>query len=177
MVFAAANCALPVQRPCSTQKTSRGSGGAPAGTMRSLPMTRSCLPPLTSSPPRSNSGRLLRLINTRWLTEAPVLGCGSDNGENRDVLVSDGIKEPPIALGPRCGSRRRARRRVDECQAAKSGDTEKSADQGGENRTFHESLLFVNPDPVRANQRGYHSQLERRGGETLQGKWLLVVGF
>src|SRR5437879_10437523 len=35
MVFAAANCELPVQRPCSTQKTSRGSGGAPAGTMRS----------------------------------------------------------------------------------------------------------------------------------------------
>src|SRR6184192_789751 len=46
MVFAAANCAAPVQRPCSTQKTSRGSGGAPTGTMRSLPMTRSCLPPL-----------------------------------------------------------------------------------------------------------------------------------
>src|SRR5256885_2553629 len=50
IVFAAEKFPPEDQRPCSTQKTSRGSGSAPTGTIRSLPMMRSCLPPLTSSP-------------------------------------------------------------------------------------------------------------------------------
>src|SRR5258708_6735561 len=138
MVLAAANCELPVQRPCSTQKTSRGSGGAPTGTMRSLPMTRSCLPPLTSSPARSSNGRLLRLIRTSWLTEAPRGGSGG-----------------------------RFWHRANESQAAESGDTEQAAYEGGENRSFHESLLCVIPDPVRANQRGHDSGLERDRASSL----------
>ena len=97
-----------------------------------------------------------------------VLAVGADDGEDGDVLIGDGIEEPPVTLRSRRGSGRGARCRADESQAPKSGDTEKSADQGGENRTFHESLLCVNPDPVRANQRGYESGLERGGEESLQ---------
>ena len=37
---------------------------APTGTMRSLPMMRSCLPPETTSPARRSSGRLPRLTRT-----------------------------------------------------------------------------------------------------------------
>src|ERR1700737_5482775 len=51
IVFAAVNCELlPIQRPCSTQKTSSGNGSAPAGRTCSLPTHLSCLPHLPSSP-------------------------------------------------------------------------------------------------------------------------------
>src|SRR6266852_4262035 len=100
---------------------------------------------------------------------AGVLAEGADDGEDGDVLIGGGIKEPPVALGPRRRSGRGARGRADKSQAAERGDTKQSADQGGENRTFHESLLCVNPDPVRANQRGHDSGLERGGENFLHG--------
>ena len=42
------------QRPGSTQKTDRSIGSDFGGTMRSTPITRSCLPPVTTSPASSN---------------------------------------------------------------------------------------------------------------------------
>ena len=79
MVLEAANCDPDDQRPCSTQKTSSGSGSAPGATMRSLAMMRSCLPPLTSSPARRSKGRLLRLTQDQLIygRAAIVIGCGS----------------------------------------------------------------------------------------------------
>src|SRR6267378_3291188 len=110
-------------------------------------------PAAPSSRPEGD-GRLLEPITYENISVFPVV---SSYGEDGDVLVGDGLKEPPIALRARRGGGRVARRRADESQAAKSGDTEQTADEGGKNRTFHESLLCVNPDPVRANQRGYDS--------------------
>ena len=59
---------LSVQRPGSIQKTPRSMGSAPAGTMRSLAMTRSCLPPVTISPARRRSGLEELLTRTSVLT-------------------------------------------------------------------------------------------------------------
>src|ERR1700678_3397285 len=62
---------LATQRPGSTQKTFKSTGSLSAGTMRSLPITRSCLPPATISPASSNKGRFELLIKTSRLTSAP----------------------------------------------------------------------------------------------------------
>src|SRR5271163_10074 len=81
IVLASPNCELaPVHRPCSTQKTSSGSGSEPTGTILSFPIIRSCFPPLTSSPASKSNGRLLRLINTNWFTLAPLLYWGTATG-------------------------------------------------------------------------------------------------
>jgi hypothetical protein len=53
---------LSVQRPGSMQKTERSIGSPPAGTMRSLAMTRSCLPPVTISPAKEHEG-LFRVVD------------------------------------------------------------------------------------------------------------------
>src|SRR5712672_3225222 len=65
-----------VQRPGSTQNTLRSTGSLSAGTMRSLPITRSCLPPVTISPASNSNGRLELLTSTNWLTSASRTGCG-----------------------------------------------------------------------------------------------------
>ena len=58
-------------RPGSTQNTDRSIGSDFGGTMRSTPITRSCLPPVTTSPASKSSGRSELLISTRRLTSAP----------------------------------------------------------------------------------------------------------
>jgi len=60
--FAAANCELPSTAVLDAEHVER-SGGAPGERLR-LPMTSILLAALTSSPARSNSGRLLRLNQT-----------------------------------------------------------------------------------------------------------------
>src|SRR5580704_7268399 len=81
ITLASPNCELaPVHRPCSTQKTSSGSGSDPTGTILSFPIIRSCFPPLTNSPASKSNGRLLRLISTSWFTLAPLLYCGTATG-------------------------------------------------------------------------------------------------
>ena len=62
---------LATQRPGSTQKTLRSMGSLLGGTMRSLPTTRSCLPPVTISPASRISGRSELLTSIRRLTCAP----------------------------------------------------------------------------------------------------------
>ena len=61
---------LATQRPGSTQNTLRSTGSLSAGTMRSFPITRSCLPPVTISPARSSNGRFELLISTNRFTSA-----------------------------------------------------------------------------------------------------------
>ena len=61
----------PVHRPGSTQNTLRSIGSLSGGTIRSLPITLSCLPPVTISPASRSRGRCELLINTSWFTCAP----------------------------------------------------------------------------------------------------------
>src|SRR5260370_32873927 len=65
-----------------------------------------------------------------------VLVVRTDDGEDGDILVIDGIEELPVALRASRGSSRGTRRCADKSQAAESADTEKSADAGSENRTL-----------------------------------------
>ena len=68
----APKCSLvATQRPGSTQNTLRSTGSLSAGTMRSLPITRSCLPPVTISPASNSSGRLELFTSTSRFTCAP----------------------------------------------------------------------------------------------------------
>src|SRR5258708_21204644 len=65
---------LSIQRPCSTQNTERSTGSLSAGTILSLPTTRSCFPPVTTSPASRISGRLELLTSTNRFTSA-LFGC------------------------------------------------------------------------------------------------------
>src|SRR6185437_2972376 len=67
---------LATHRPGSTQKTERSTGSLSAGTMRSLAKTRSCFPPVTTSPASRISGRLELFTSTRRFTSAPRRYCG-----------------------------------------------------------------------------------------------------
>jgi hypothetical protein len=62
---------LSVQRPCSMQNTDRSIGSAPTGTIRSLAITRSCLPPVTISPASNSSGRFELFTSTSVFTWSP----------------------------------------------------------------------------------------------------------
>src|SRR4051794_6048439 len=65
----------PVHRPGSTQKTLRSTGSLCGGTIRSLPMMRSCFPPVTISPASSNNGRSELFSSTSLFTSAlPLYG-------------------------------------------------------------------------------------------------------
>src|ERR1035438_8259785 len=59
------------QRPGSTQNTDRSIGPDFGETIRSTPMTRSCLPPVTTSPASRSKGWSELLIRTRRFTSAP----------------------------------------------------------------------------------------------------------
>ena len=66
---------LSVQRPCSMQNTERSIGSAPAGTILSFAMIRSCLPPVTISPASNNSGRFELFTSTSVFTWSPWYAC------------------------------------------------------------------------------------------------------
>ena len=86
------NCMVdPVQRPGSTQNTPRSMGSLSAGMMRSAPMTRSCLPPVTISPASKTSGRLELFTSTSWLTWAPVSGAGVGLPRTRPRTLPDSV--------------------------------------------------------------------------------------
>src|ERR1039458_8330942 len=59
------------QRPGSTQNTDRSMGSDLGGTMRSTPITRSCLPPVTTSPASRSRGWSELLIRTNRFTASP----------------------------------------------------------------------------------------------------------
>src|SRR5208282_6007491 len=87
IVAAAVNCDPADQRPCSTQNTFNGNGSAPTGTMRSLPITQSCLPPLTSSPADRINRCLRRLIGTSLFTDGALYLCTAGRTTPRSLII------------------------------------------------------------------------------------------
>src|SRR5438128_786635 len=82
---------VPTHRPGSTQNTLKSMGSLSAGTMRSLPITRSCLPPVTISPANNNRGRLELFTSTNWFTWAFSTGIGREWRRIIERILPDSV--------------------------------------------------------------------------------------